>query len=287
MQKIPTISLNDLKNRNSDVLEFLTKTLENNGFFIINDHSVDKKLIEKVFSVAENIFDLPYETKYKYHVKGSNGARGYTPYGIETALNEKVADQKEFWHQGSTSNKSLMPNLYIDEVDDFNVLDTLYSEFENLGSEVLKAFSHFDIDYNADLVDSAIDGNSILRLIHYPATEGGNEHRARAHSDVNLITLLIGGNEAGLEAQDRQGNWVECSCDVGEIICNIGDMLQIMSNEKLTSTPHRVIAKGNENKARYSIPFFLHPRPEIVLNKEGDLTAESFLDKRVRDIKLN
>ena len=144
MQKIPTISFNDLKDRNSDVLEFLTKTLENNGFFIINDHSIDKNLIEKVFSVAEDIFSLPYETKYKYHVKGSNGARGYTPYGIETALNEKVADQKEFWHQGSTTNKTLMPNLYMNEVEDFDVLDTLYSEFEKMGSEAV-SYTHLTL----------------------------------------------------------------------------------------------------------------------------------------------
>jgi isopenicillin N synthase-like dioxygenase len=126
-----------------------------------------------------------------------------------------------------------------------------------------------------------------LRLIHYPATEGGNEHRARAHNDVNLITLLIGGNEAGLEAQDRQGNWVSCNCSEDEIICNIGDMLELISNKKLKSTTHRVVAKGNESKSRYSIPFFLHPRPEVVLDKSSGLTADEFLTKRLQDIKLN
>jgi isopenicillin N synthase-like dioxygenase len=98
---------------------------------------------------------------------------------------------------------------------------------------------------------------------------------------------LIGGNEAGLEAQDKQGNWVECNCDENEIICNIGDMLEIISNEKLNSTPHRVVSKGNEGKARYSIPFFLHPRPEILLNKDQTLTADEFLTKRLQEIKLN
>ena len=287
MHTIPTISFKDLTNTDNDVLEFLTTSLENNGFFVINQHPVDLDLIKRVFKLAEEMFDLPYETKKKYHVPGSNGARGYTPYGIETALNEKVADQKEFWHQGSTTNNSLIPNIYIDEIANFDDLDVLYKEFENMGIEILKAFKNFKLNYNADISDAAKNGNSILRLIHYPPTDGSNEHRARAHNDVNLITLLIGGNEAGLEAQDKKGNWVECNCDENEIICNIGDMLEIISNDKLNSTPHRVVSKGNEKKSRYSIPFFLHPRPEVVLNAEKTLTANQFLTKRLQDIKLN
>lgn len=287
MHTIPTISFKDLTNTNNDVLEFLTTSLENNGFFVINEHPVDLGLIKRVFLLAEEMFDLPYETKKKYHVPGSNGARGYTPYGIETALNEKVADQKEFWHQGSTTNNSLIPNIYIDEIANFDDLDVLYKEFENMGIEILKAFKNFKLDYNADISDAAKNGNSILRLIHYPPTDGSNEHRARAHNDVNLITLLIGGNEAGLEAQDKKGNWVECNCDENEIICNIGDMLEIISNDKLNSTPHRVVSKGNEEKSRYSIPFFLHPRPEVILDAEKTLTANQFLTKRLQDIKLN
>ena len=133
-----------------------------------------------------------------------------------------------------------MPNIYVDEIDNFKDLDTLYKEFEMMGVEILKAFANFKLPYNTDISDSAQDGNSILRLIHYPPTDGANKHRARAHNDVNLITLLIGGNEAGLEAQDKKGNWVECNCDENEIICNIGDMLELISNDKLNSTPHRV-----------------------------------------------
>jgi isopenicillin N synthase-like dioxygenase len=287
MHKIPTISYTDLKNTNNDVLEFLTSSLENNGFFVINDHPINLDLIKRTFDIAEEMFNLPYEIKQKYHVPGTNGARGYTPYGIETALNEKVADQKEFWHQGSTTNSALMSNIYIEEVNNFSDLDVLFKEFESMGVEILKAFTNFKLDYNSDISDAAQNGNSILRLIHYPPTDGTNAHRARAHNDVNLITLLIGGNEAGLEAQDKKGNWVECNCDENEIICNIGDILEIISNEKLNSTPHRVVSKGNEEKSRYSIPFFLHPRPEVMLDAEKTLTADQFLTKRLQDIKLN
>ena len=287
MSSIPSVSLQSLVSNDSEVITNLEHNLENIGFFILKDHGLNLNLVRDAFSLSKDLFNLPYEVKKKYHVEGSNGARGYTPYGIETALNENVPDQKEFWHQGSTTNKQLMPNLYIEELNEFNFIDDLYREFENTGLEILRAIAKFNITYNCDIVDSAVDGNSILRLIHYPATEGGNEHRARAHNDVNLITLLIGGNEAGLEAQDRQGNWVSCDCSEDEIICNIGDMLELISNKKLKSTTHRVVAKGNESKSRYSIPFFLHPRPEVVLDQSSGLTADEFLTKRLQDIKLN
>ena len=195
MHKIPTISYNDLKNTDKEVLEFLTLSLENNGFFVINNHPIDLN-ISSAFKIAEEMFNLPFDTKQKYHIPGTNGARGYTPYGIETALNEKVADQKNFGIK-ALLNIELMPNIYVDEIDNFEDLDTLYKEFEMMGVEILKAFANFKLPYNTDISDSAQDGNSILRLIHYPPTDGANEHRARAHNDVNLITLLIGGNEAG------------------------------------------------------------------------------------------
>ena len=287
MQKIPKVSFHDLVSADKAVIDYLTSSLNNVGFFVINEHPINKALIKNTFALTEELFNLPFDVKNKYHVPGTNGARGYTPYGIETALNEKVADQKEFWHQGSTSNKDLMPNLYIDELSNFKLLDDLYLEFEKMGNQILHAFTNFNIDYNADISDCATNGNSVLRLIHYPAIEEVNPHRARAHNDVNLITLLIGGNEAGLEAQDKAVNWIECNCDEDEIICNIGDMLEILSNERLTSTTHRVVTKNNSNRARYSIPFFLHPRPEIILNKNTKITANEFLTKRLQDIKLN
>ena len=164
MHKIPTISFNDLKNTNKDVLEFLTLSLENNGFFVVNNHPIDQKLISNAFQIAEEMFNLPFDTKKKYHMPGTNGARGYTPYGIETALNQKVADQKEFWHQGSTSNLTLMPNIYVDEIDNFTDLDALYKEFEMMGVEILKAFANFKLPYNTNISDSAQNGLSLIHI---------------------------------------------------------------------------------------------------------------------------
>jgi isopenicillin N synthase-like dioxygenase len=245
-----------------------------------------KSTIKDVFDYSKELFDLELEHKLKYKVPNCNGAVGYTPYGIETAMNEKVADQKEFWHQGSNSNPDLLPNVYPDEMNDPYKIDDLFLQFEDIAKSVLACFKSFNINYNADLSDIANNGNSTLRLIHYPQTESNNEYRARAHSDVNLITLLVGGNESGLEAQNRNGEWVDCSCNENEIICNVGDMLEIVSNGQLKSTIHRVVSKGNSDRSRYSIPFFLHPRPEVILDPRTNLTADDFLTQRLKDINL-
>ena len=287
MEQIPTISYRDLESNNKELSKFLEDSLNDVGFFVIKDHPISSDSIDDLFNFTQGLFNLPLDVKMKYHLKGTNGARGYTPYGIETALNKNVPDQKEFWHQGSCSNSDLPKNLNIDELDNFDDINTLYREFEKLGIRILESISNFNIDFNADLKEIAVDGNSVLRLLHYPPVDSQkNDDRAHAHNDVNLITLLVGGNEGGLEALDKKGNWVECNCEKNEIICNIGDMLEIISNRKLRSTAHRVKTKNNEDKSRYSIPFFLHPRPEVILDPETNLTANDFLNKRLSDIKL-
>jgi len=287
MEQIPTINYRDLESNNKELSKFLEDSLNDVGFFVIKDHPISSESIDKLFNFTQGLFNLPIDVKMKYHLKGTNGARGYTPYGIETALNKNVPDQKEFWHQGSCSNSDLPKNLNIDELDNFDDINTLYREFEKLGIRILESISNFNIDFNADLKEIAVDGNSVLRLLHYPPVDSQkNDDRAHAHNDVNLITLLVGGNEGGLEALDKKGNWVECNCEKNEIICNIGDMLEIISNRKLRSTAHRVKTKNNEDKSRYSIPFFLHPRPEVILDPETNLTANDFLNKRLSDIKL-
>ena len=287
MEQIPTINYRDLESNNKELSKFLEDSLNDVGFFVIKDHPISSDSIDNLFNFTQGLFNLPLDVKMKYHLKGTNGARGYTPYGIETALNKNVPDQKEFWHQGSCSNSDLPKNLNIDELDNFDDINTLYREFEKLGIRILESISNFNIDFNADLKEIAVDGNSVLRLLHYPPIDSQkNDDRAHAHNDVNLITLLVGGNEGGLEALDKKGNWVECNCEKNEIICNIGDMLEIISNRKLRSTAHRVKTKNNEDKSRYSIPFFLHPRPEVILDPETNLTANDFLNKRLSDIKL-
>jgi|TARA_A200000113_G_scaffold139830_1_gene125675 isopenicillin N synthase-like dioxygenase len=287
MASIPSIEYELLEKGDKDTVSFLKNYLNDVGFFAIKNHPLPKSTIKDAFDYSRQLFDLTIDQKIKYKIPNCKGAVGYTPYGIETALTEKIADQKEFWHHGSHSNPYSLSNVYPNELDDSHRIDDLFLQFESIAIKVLDCFKSFNIEYAADISEIAKDGNSVLRLIHYPKIKSHNKHRARAHTDVNLITLLVGGNDSGLEAQNRKGEWVDCDCKENEIICNVGDMLEIISNGALKSTVHRVVSNKNPNRSRYSIPFFLHPRPEVILNKNTKITANEFLTKRLQDIKLN
>ena len=121
-----------------------------------------------------------------------------------------------------------------------------------------------------------------------PVDSESNPHRARAHEDINLITLLIGAEEGGLEVLSKDGNWIKVAPSSKAIVCNIGDMMQLVTDKKLKSTTHRVIQdKKSESKPRYSIPFFLHPAPSINLKSifrddDKGILADDFLNQRLK-----
>ncbi len=143
----------------------------------------------------------------------------------------------------------------------------LYAAFEDSGLKILKAIARFlkiDEDY---FIDTVRDGNSVMRLLHYPPIQGepGSNVRAGAHEDINTITLLLGAEEAGLELLTRDGRWIPVAPKPGELVVNIGDMLQRLTNGRLRSTTHRVVNPPPERrgKSRYSMPFFLHFRSDF------------------------
>ena len=294
---IPKISLKNLLNNDSYSLELLSSALKNHGFFVITDHSIPHDLFHKAYTFSENFFNLDSSIKNNYSYRENAGARGYTPFGKETALGETVPDLKEFWHHGpvvdDTYDYRIMKNINVDEIKEFNkVFDNLFVEMNNLGSALLKSIS-LSLELPSDFFEkSTSKGNSLLRLIHYPPSNNENIYRAREHADINLITLLIGANEPGLEVKDKSGNWIPVSSSFEDIVCNIGDMMQLITDKVLKSTPHRVVKyKTDEIKSRYSIPFFLHPSPDTILKSiyrkddEGVL-AHDFLDERLKAIKL-
>lgn len=294
---IPKLSLNKLMQNDDESIYLLSQALTDHGFFIITDHKIPHSLFNKSYEYSKKFFDLDIKIKESYSYREYAGARGYTPFGKETALGESVPDLKEFWHHGPVINESydrrIMKNIYVKEIDKFNtVLDELFDEMNNLGSKLLSSISltlNLDSDF---FVNSIEKGNSLLRLIHYPPSNNKNIYRAREHADINLITLLIGANEPGLEVKNKSGNWIPVSSSYEDIVCNIGDMMQLITDKKLKSTPHRVVKyKTDEIKSRYSIPFFMHPSPDTILksiydeNDKGVL-AHDFLDERLRAIKL-
>jgi|TARA_B100000287_G_scaffold431436_1_gene488675 isopenicillin N synthase-like dioxygenase len=297
-KQIPELSFVDIEKGDSNSINILSDALEDHGFFSITEHGLSNKLVDKCYQLSKQFFDLEYEIKNKYSSVGSKGARGYTPKGIETAVGENVPDQKEFWHHGpvvdDTFDQKIPKNIIIDEMPEFNkYYDELYLELHKIGSRVLSVIA-LSLDIDKNFFTPWIEkGNSLLRSIHYPPVDSNlNPHRARAHEDINLITLLIGAEEGGLEVLNKDGSWIKVSPSSEAIVCNIGDMMQLVTDKKLKSTTHRVIQdKLTESKPRYSIPFFLHPAPSINLksifrDSDEGILANDFLDQRLKEIKL-
>ena len=295
--QIPKLSLNNLLKNDDQSLHLLSNALSNHGFFIITDHKIPHSLFNKAYEYSEKFFNLDISVKNEYSFRENAGARGYTPFGKETALGETVPDLKEFWHHGpvidDSYDKRIMKNIYVNEIDEFNtVFDQLFNEMNTLGARLLSSISlTLGLDENF-FNSSTSKGNSLLRLIHYPPSNNENIYRAREHADINLITLLIGANEPGLEVKDKSGNWIPVSSSYDDIVCNIGDMMQLITEKRLKSTPHRVIKyKTDEIKSRYSIPFFMHPSPDTILksvfnHEDKGVLAHDFLDERLKAIKL-
>tara|TARA_B100001939_G_scaffold84118_1_gene71826 strand:- start:317 stop:1219 length:903 start_codon:yes stop_codon:yes gene_type:complete len=297
-KQIPELSFIDIEKGDSNSINILSDALEDHGFFSITEHGLSNELVDKCYQLSKQFFDLEYEIKNKYSSVGSKGARGYTPKGIETAVGENVPDQKEFWHHGpvvdDTFDQKIPKNIIIEEMPEFNkYYDELYLELHKIGSRVLSVIA-LSLDIDKNFFTPWIEkGNSLLRSIHYPPVDSNlNPHRARAHEDINLITLLIGAEEGGLEVLNKDGSWIKVSPSSEAIVCNIGDMMQLVTDKKLKSTTHRVIQdKLTESKPRYSIPFFLHPAPSINLksifrDSDEGILANDFLDQRLKEIKL-
>ena len=295
---IPAFSMFDIQQRDAETIAELKLALTTHGFFTINDHGIADEVLHSSYRLSKDFFSLPDAVKNTYAHPEKAGARGYTPFGKETAVGETTPDLKEFWHHGPLVNDSYDPriskNILVSELSDFNdQFDILFNQLNMLGLKVLSAIAVI-LGKESSFFDSwALKGNSILRLIHYPpVVDSSNILRARAHEDINLITLLVGAEESGLEVQNPEGDWIPIAAKSKSIVCNIGDMMQLVTRSKLKSTSHRVVDHNASSSAsRYSMPFFLHPSPEIELcsivdDSPGSISAHDFLEERLRAIKL-
>ena len=306
MTEIASVSLDQpLEN----IADALGQSFGEFGFAVVRDHGIAPDLIERAEQHSKAFFALPDETKRAYAIAGGGGARGYTPFGTEKAKDAEIFDLKEFWHVGRSLPKGhplaefMAPNLWPDEVAGFrDTFTALYDAFDATGLKILEAIAlhlGLDRDFFAATVD---DGNSVMRLLHYPplgpdAPEGAI--RAAAHGDINTITLLLGAQEAGLELLTRKGAWKAVDVPEGGLVINVGDMLDRLTNGRLRSTTHRVVNPRGEaaRRSRYSMPFFLHFRPDYVIETlaecvdEGEsapapISSHEFLLQRLREINL-
>ncbi len=219
------------------------------GFAVVADHDLEGDVVEGAIARTKAFFALPEETKRKYLIEGGAGQRGYTAFGVETAKGATQKDLKEFWHTGRELPpghpyaKYMTPNVWPTEVEGFeDYIGGLYDGLDDLGKRILRAIAHYLKIGDRFFDDPVKLGNSILRLLHYPPVAADAPGvRAGAHEDINVITLLLGAEEAGLEVLDRDGRWLPINAPEGAVVCNIGDMLQRLTNHVLPSTTHRVV----------------------------------------------
>ena len=288
----------------------LGASLRRFGFAMVCDHGIDPALIARGWELTGTFFALPVAEKQSYFLPGQGGARGYTPFGTEIAKGAERHDLKEFWHvgrdlpPGHRLEASMPPNVWPEHIAGFRETFTrLYAAFDRAGAAILSCIAR-DLGLDPHWFNSVIaDGNSVLRLLHYPpiADAPPGAIRAGAHGDINLITLLLGAEEAGLELLDRDGQWLTIDPPKGALVVNIGDMLERLTNRVMPSTIHRVRNPDPARAAfsRYSMPYFLHPRsdfsiatlPGCITPENPDrypeaITADAFLEERLREIGL-
>ncbi len=310
---IPVVDLEQfIKGNREEKVQFsavLGRAFEEVGFVSVKNHGIPQDLIDDLYDTVRLFFSLPEADKRSYEIAGLAGQRGYTSFGKEHAKGSDAPDLKEFFQFGQTvlpgeeAPEFYPPNVTVSSPSNFNALFLdAYRAFETSGAALLSAISMY-----LDLGDSYFTehvhlGNSILRAIHYPPIlqEPRSAIRAEQHEDINLITLLVGASADGLEILSKDGNWLPVKAGPGEIVVNVGDMLQRLTNDRLKSTTHRVVNPPREmwNHSRFSIPFFLHPRSNMSLaclpscittlrpKQYEDYTAGFYLDERLREIGL-
>lgn len=307
--QVPILDLHRLAADRSGLVREAGDALREFGFCGFVNHDLPDDVTAEAYDAFKRFFALPNDVKMRYR-SVAGGQRGYTPFGLEQAKGQSIPDLKEFWHVGREMGAEnpwpeiLQPNRWPREIPDFRVKAyRLFEALDELGKRVLHLIAlAIGLDENW-FDDRVVQGNSILRAIHYPPISNKKTPavRAAAHEDINLITLLIGSEEEGLQILSRKGNWIPVTSIPGAIVVNIGDMMKRLTNDVLRSTPHRVINPPGlkADKPRYSIPFFLHPNPDFLIetlpeciSKERPdrypepITANDYLEQRLREIKM-
>lgn len=316
LDKIPTVDLNDYIQGDETQKQAFVKSLGDSfsqiGFAIVANHGVSDEHISGAYKAFQDFFSLQDNVKRKYEDLGLAGQRGYTSKGREHAKGRNVGDLKEFFHigqiveDGDAIKAEYPDNIYIDEVPEVEQYGVaLYRGLEKSGNHLLRAIAEY-LDLPVNYFDSKMhNGNSILRPIHYYPIDEPDELpedavRAAEHEDINLITLLIGASADGLQVLNSANEWIAAKPKPNEIVINVGDMLQRLTNNRLKSTTHRVVNPPRElmHLPRYSMPFFLHPRSDMDLTcldscvsaaypkVYTDMTAGGYLDERLREIGL-
>ena len=309
LNEVATLDLSKFINGdNNDMIEFsniLGTSFNQTGFAIIKNTGFENELSQELYKIIKDFFDLEDEKKIKYYFPELYGQRGYVIKGQEHAKGSKKGDLKEFYHIGDPTSNVFPENIWPIEINEFQeITSKAFLKLEEIGLQVLESTAlYLDLEKNY-FYDKVKGGQSIMRAIHYypinPDDVSDGAVRAAAHGDINFITLLMGASADGLEILTRDNRWNPIKSKPDQLVINVGDMLERLTNNKLMSTIHRVVNPSRDllNTSRYSIPFFLHPKAEMDLSclenciddnnfkSFDDISAGQFLEERLKDIGL-
>jgi isopenicillin N synthase-like dioxygenase len=256
----------------------IVDSFRNTGFAVVTEHTLDSRLVRLVYEDWEKFFSLPDEQK-RARLFNPDTQAGWFPPKAEKAKDADFPDMKEFYHyyrdmEAPSSTGDLAAQL---EKMATYILSSIQAELMNRGVTPT---------CNEPLSRTVKDSpKTLFRLLHYPPTrqfglDAELMERAAPHEDINMITLLPAATNPGLQVKDVDGNWHDVDADPGTIIINVGDMLREATSGYLPSTTHRVVADFKaRTESRYSMPLFLHPRPEVRLSER--YTAKEYLEERL------
>lgn len=258
------------------------RSLHETGFAVLTDHPVTPERIEGTYAAWGAFFDS--EAKFDW-VPKAGAQDGYFPFRSENAKDASAKDLKEFYH---VYPQGRVPAELEERTR------ALHADLVAVGATLLRWLQdespeHVTATLSEPFPDMLAGSDmNLLRILHYPPVDEAPEPgavRAAAHGDINLVTCLLAGSQPGLQARDTGGTWHEVPCDPGMMAINAGDMLDMATNGYYPATVHRVVnPDAAPNVSRFSMPMFLHPRPEVML-KPGT-TADDFLTQRLREIGL-
>jgi isopenicillin N synthase-like dioxygenase len=281
---VPELSLAD----HGSFSTALMQGLQRFGFVVVRDHPVPHALLDRAYDLSARFFAQDEQVKRRH----AFGPRGYTPFRTEHARNRTEPDLKEFWQAPADVWPEFPPGFK-------DTVLALFDALQETGRIILEALERPLRSPSGFFQSRMRERNSVLRLLHYPpvaADAGTGSTRAAAHEDINLITLLPAPSESGLELLDRDGRWIAVQTARHNLIVDSGDMMARLTNDVIPATTHRVVNPAVHNLSRYSLPFFMHPDPDVILSclpscigsgaKYADIRAGSFLEQRLRDIGL-
>jgi isopenicillin N synthase-like dioxygenase len=313
VRTIPTVdfqlALSELEQDRETFVQDVGNALKDIGFFALINHGIPRSLINETYRQCDAFFDLDEATKRTYLQPNIAHQRGYTAFGVEHAKDNPAPDLKEFWQAGRpypndgstpTYPQNVWPTEHVEGFQE--TTEKLYSGMELLAQRLLEACSLYLGQEATWLPDMSVEGNTIMRMIHYPPLDDSMPEgavRSAAHEDINFITLLVTATADGLEVMDHDGTWIKVQGDQDAIIVDSGDMLQNLTNGLFKSTTHRVVNPKHANTRRYSMPMFVHPRNEIDLTPNPtfvemtggvplypSILAGDYLHQRLKEIGL-